>query len=271
MMTRPPELPANRHDAQLQLLFSEARAPDSGPIIVLPGPAGSGMDAIARSLAGSIESGRWRLLAAPDSDADVIAQRDWHRDLWLAMPAAECDSVALVTGASAGYLAAVLGDGARTVVFVRDPVSALEATGEALPKLQAMEDLAETPAEDAPARLLRVANPQSRALLAPWHDPSKLTVSPGPPSDADRWREALFGDVLPHLDANALEHAPRVARELAQLLGGRPKPVVQAAKAVLDEVPGALEDSPRTDMLLRLNWLDAELYAHCLRPSGQPA
>ena len=52
-------------------------------------------------------------------------------------------------------------------------------------------------------------------------------------------------------------------------LGGRPKPVVQAAKAVIDGEVLAPEDPAQADLLLGLNWLDAELYDRCAGRSGQ--
>jgi hypothetical protein len=253
----------------LEFLVRQAGERDANPIVLLPQAPGSGVDAIARSLVQNLDGGHWRLLPAPGEDTDVLAQRAWHRDAWLAMSAADRDSVALVTGATAGYLGPVLADAARTVVLVRDPLAAASLTGEPVPKPRALERIAETPADEIPERLRRIANPQSRALLAPWHDPAGLLVSLGPPSDADRWRDALFGDVLPHLDASAIEQAPSVARELVGSLGGRAKPVVQAAKAVADgEVP-VPEDPAHADLLRRFNWLDAELYDRCAGPGGQ--
>jgi hypothetical protein len=260
--------PSDDHTV-LELLLTERDAQRQAPIVLLPQAPASGADAIARSLADSLELGRWRLFPAPDLGGDVVALRAWHRDLWAAMPTADRDSVALVTGVTAGYLAPVLADGARTTALVREPLAAVGMTGETLPKRRALERLAETPVDEIPSRLRRIANPQSRALLAPWHDPAELIVSAGPPDDADRWRDALFGDVLPNLDAATVEQAPEVARALVRSLGGRPKPVVQAAKAVADggvEVP---EDPEYAELLLGLNWLDAELYARCVRPSGQ--
>lgn len=258
------------HDrATLEFLLTERHDDHPGSIVLLPQAPGSGAETIARSLAESLDQGHWRLLPVPGLGADVVAQRAWHRDLWVAMPAADRNSVALATGMTAGYLAPVLADAARTVVLVREPLAALGVTGEVLPKRRALERLAETPVADIPARLQRIANPQSRALLAPWHDPAELIVSPGPPSDADRWRDALFGDVLPHLDATAIEQAPDVARALVRSLGGRPKPVVQAAKAIVDDEVDAPEDPEYAELLLGLNWLDAELYDRCVGPSGQ--
>jgi hypothetical protein len=259
-------LPEHLNTTSLRFLLSEA---DSEGVVLLPISPGSGVEGIARSLVASAE-GSWRLVPAPNLGTDVLAQRAWHRDLWLAMSSADRDSVAAVIGGTAGYLAPVLASAARTVVFVREPLAAIGMIGEALPKRRALERLEATAGPDAPARLLRVANPQSRALLSPWHDPSGLMVSPGPPSDADRWREALFGDVLPNLDAWAIEQAPDVARELARLLGGRPKAVAQATKAAIDGDAAGPEDSAHAELLLRLNWLDAELHERCLGASGQP-
>jgi hypothetical protein len=263
-------LPERLNPTSLRFLLTETGQPGSEGVVVLPVPPGSGAEAIAQSLIASVAEGLWRLVPAPNLGTDVIAQRAWHRDLWFAMASADRDSVAAVIGGTAGYLAPVLADSARTVVFVREPLAAIGLVGDAMPKRRALERLKATAAGEAPQRLLRVANPQSRALLAPWHDPSELMVSPGPPTDAERWREALFGDVLPNLDAWAIEQAPDVARELARLLGGRPKAVAQATKTAADGAAHGLEDSAHAELLLRLNWLDAELHERCLGTNSQP-
>jgi hypothetical protein len=262
-------MPASSDHTALELLFRRASERTPRPIVLLPQVPRSGADAIARSLLESRDDGHRRLLPAPSLDADVLTQRAWHRDAWLAMPAAERDSVVLVTGATAGYLGPVLADAARTVVLVREPLAAVGPTGEAPPKRHGLERLAGSAFDELPARLRGIANPQSRALLAPWHDPAELSVSLGPPSDADRWRDALFGDVLPHVDASAVEQAPSVARALAGSLGARPKPVVQAAKAVLEGQSHFSEDPAVAELLLRFNWLDAELYNRCVNPRSR--
>jgi hypothetical protein len=253
----------------LQLLVSGAGDRNAEPIILLPEAPGSGANAIARSLVESRDGGHTRLLPAPSLDADVRAQRAWHRDAWLAMPAVERDAVVLVTGPTAGYLGPVLADAARTVVLVCEPRAAAGLTGDVPTKRHTLERLAESAVDDLPARLHGIANPQSRRLLAPWHDPAELIVGPGPPSDADRWRDALFGDVLPHVDASPVEEAPRVARALAGSVGARPKPVVQAARAVLEGQSHFSEDPDVAELLLRFNWLDAELYDRCVNPRSQ--
>lgn len=258
---------AGHHTLELLLIDSNGRPP--APIVLLPHAPASGVDVIARSLTESLERGRRRLLPVPDLEGHVAAERNWHRDLWMAMRPADRDAVALATGATAAYLAPVLADGARTTVLVREPLAAVAIIGESLPKRRALERMSETPVDEIPTRIQRVANPQSRALLAPWHDPAELIASLGPPDDADRWREALFGDVFPRLDAAPVERAPDVARDLVRALGGRPKPVVQAAKAVVDEAVAIPEDPEYADLLLALNWLDAELYARCAARSGE--
>jgi len=261
-------VPASPSDTTLKFLLLDEGRSDANPMVLLPLPLGSGTDAIAQGLVSSVEHGSWRLIPSPGLDADVGAQRAWHRDLWLAMPSAERESVAALVGVTAAYLAPVLDDSARTVVFVREPLAALAEIGETLPKKRSLESLEQT-AADAPARLLRIANPQSRALLAPWHDPSELIVSQGPPPDADRWREALFADVLPNLEASVVENAPGIARELAEVLGGRPKQAVQAAKAAVRTESRAVDDASHAELLLGLNWLDSELYAQCAQPVDQ--
>jgi hypothetical protein len=262
-------MPTNPDHTPLELLFRQATERNSEPIVLLPQTPGSGADAIARSLVESRDDGQRRLLPAPSLGAGVPAQRAWHRDAWLAMPALERDSVVLVTGATAGYLAPVLADAARTVVLVHEPLAAAALTGETAPRRRALERFAESSVDDLPVRLHGIANPQSRGLLAPWHDPTELIVGPGPPSDADRWRDALFGDVLPHVDASAIEEAPSVARDLAGLLGARAKPVVQAAKAVLAGQSRFSGDPAVAELLLRFNWLDAELYDRCANPRSR--
>jgi hypothetical protein len=236
----------------LELLLRRER--DLDRVVLFPQARGSGAEALARALVETIDDAHLRLLPAPGPDADPVTQRAWHRDAWLALPAADRDAVALVTGVTAAFLGPVLHDSARTIVLVRDPLSAVRRIG-------ALEGLPETPPDEVPARMRLIANPQSRALLAPWHDPEALAVSLGPPGDAERWREALFDDVLPRVDITAMEQAPRVVRELARGLGGRPKQAVQAAKAVANDAGG--EDLDVADLLLGLNWLDAELYERC--------
>jgi hypothetical protein len=270
MMTAETELPPIPNATPLRFLLSEFGQPGSDRVLLLPLPPGSGAEAIARPLIASVERGSWRLIPSPSPEADVLTQRAWHRDLWLAMPSADRDSVAAVIGASAAYLAPVLSGSGRTVVFVREPLAALALIGETVPKKRVLDQLEETSAADAPARLLRMANPQSRALLAPWHDPSELVISQGPPSDADRWREALFEDVLPNLEASAIDQASSLARELALLIGGRQKAVVQAARAAAGADGAVVENLTHAELLLGLNWLDSELYERCRGPVGQP-
>ena len=44
-------------------------------------------------------------------------------------------------------------------------------------------------------------------------------------------------------------------------------PVVRAAKAVVDGAVASPRDPVQAELLLRLNWLDAELYDHCVGPT----
>ena len=176
----------------LELLIRQPGERRENTVVLLPQAPGSGADVIARSLADSLDEGHWRLLPAPSTEAGVLVQRAWHRDAWLAMPTSEQGSVALVTGPTAAYLAPVLADAARTVVLVRGPLAAVGMTDEPLPERSALERLTKAPASDIPPALGRIANPQSRALLAPWHDPSELVVSPGPP---ERRRSVARGAV----------------------------------------------------------------------------
>jgi hypothetical protein len=89
-------------------------------------------------------------------------------------------------------------------------------------------------------------------------------VGLGAPDDGDRWRELLFGEVLPRVEAIPVERAAHASRELARELGGRPKPVVQAATAIAEDAAGTAEDPALAGLLLRLNWLDKELHDRCV-------
>ena len=250
-------------DTTLHLLLRDAERGDGEPIVLFPEIPGAAVEPVSRSLLDAAHGGHRLLLPAPGPDTAVDHRRAWHLDMWRALPKADRDAVVFVTGSTALYLAPVLADGARTVAMVRKPLAAVASAADGLPKRRTLERVADSPAGEIPARVRRIANPQSRALLAPWHDPDEMAAGAGPPADAERWREALFGEVLPRLEAAAVEEAPAVAQRLAAGLGARQRGVGRAAKKVADNSRRGPEDAGLAELLLRFNWLDAELYERC--------
>src|SRR5204862_385311 len=79
-------------------------------------------------------------------------------------------------------------------------------------------DEEETASRPAPTRPGRLANPQSRALRAPWHDPAEQAMSNGPPGEADRWAHALLPDAVPRVDTSGASRSAR-ACSLAEHAG----------------------------------------------------
>lgn len=255
-------MPTSPPDTTLQLLLGDAERGDGERIVLFPEIPEAAVEPISRSLLDAARGGRRLLLPAPGPDAAVDTQRAWHLDTWRALARADRDAVVFVAGMTAAYLAPVLADAAQTVAIIREPLDAVASALDRLPKRRTLERLADSPPGALPAWARPIVNPQSRALLAPWHDPEEM-LSAGPPADAEHWREALFGEVLPRLEAATVEDAPVVAHGLAARLGAKPKPVVQAANAAAGGTPRAPDDAELADLLLRFNWLDAELYERC--------
>jgi hypothetical protein len=257
----------------LELVFAPPSRARTGPVVLLPQATGAGADRFARAIVGSFAHGWRRLVPAPPLDAGVSEQRAWHRDLWLAMAETDRRAVALIMGPTAAHLAPFLEDAARTLALVVDPLEALRAQDPAeLPRKRTLERLGSPDVPRAPERVRHVANQQSRALLAPWYDTGDLAVSAGVPPDGDRWRVALFEDVLSRVGAVAVEQASDLARELAELVGAPPKPLVRAARSMRERVDGeGLDDEDLAELLRRVNWLDAELHERCgARAAHQP-
>lgn len=256
------------HTVLEMILLRDGGGGAQAPMVLIAQTLGPSADSFGRVIAANLERGERRMLPAPRLDLERGAQQAWHQDLWLAMSAADRRAAILATGPTALHLAPVLAGDARTVAVVHPPLDAVRIAAGGLPKRRALERLAQASPGDIPARARRLANPQSRALLAPWHDTSALSVGPRPPVDADRWREALFGDVLPQITATAVERAHELAGELAAALGAKSKPVIQAVQAAAREEAGVAVDPDHEELLLGFNWLDAELYDHCIAADG---
>ncbi len=247
--------------APLQLVLSEPTA-SPRPILVFPHLPGTGADTLTAALLDSMPGGRRRLLPAPAPGASDSALRAWHSDAWMALSEGAQDSVVLAAGPTAAYLAAALGEGADTIALLREPLAALLTEhGARLPKRRALEALGHEAGDPKSERLRSWSNPQSRALLRPWHDTERMQVTAGPPEDADHWRELLFGDVLSRVET-AIDPVA-VARTLAVRLGSPPKRAVREATALVQSSP-VVRTVANATSILSLAWLDAELYDRCL-------
>jgi hypothetical protein len=252
----------NEH-ATIELLFAGGPDVEPRPTIIFPHLPGSGAAGVAHALVSTVGDGRRQLVPAPPVDVGQEEHRAWHRDLWYAMSAVQREKLTLATGPTALFLAPTMAEEGRAIVLVREPLAAAHAIGKALPKPRLVSGLASTPLAEAPSRLRRFANPQSRALMAPWHDTAQLAVSDGPPDDADHWREALFEEVLPRVQVVPSERAASVTDDLIDLVGARRKPVMHAVRAIAT-VHEPDDEAAKREALRRLSWLDAELHAHIL-------
>jgi hypothetical protein len=249
----------------LQLVFAEpsVRGPDR--TLIVPQLPGTGADRLVSAVFDAT-SGRRRLLPAPPPDAPPSQLRAWHRDAWLALGETVASTLLVATGPTAAHLAPALGDRALTVALVREPLAVLGAMDPGgVPVKRIRAALA---GEEPPAVLRRWSNPQSRALLAPWHDADDLAPGAGPPEDAERWRELLFGDVLSRVTVTS--DAEAFARRVGVTLGSARKRAVRIAAALADDGPRVRGDPGEVEMLRSVSWLDAELYERA-SGSGLPA
>jgi hypothetical protein len=254
-------MPTRQSAGALELLLAES-SPGAGRIVVLPQLPGAGVESLVGSLLQAVP-GRRLLLPAPSPDGPAPRLREWHEDAWMALSDDTRSSVAVATGPTAAYLAPALGALGETVVVVREPLEALEAAQpKGVPMKRILSSLAGHEGGGSPGSLQPWSNPQSRALLGPWHDTEALAVTSGPPDDADRWRELLFDDVLSRVAVT--ENAAAFARRVAEALGSARKRAVRIAAALAEERPQGPRMDPAHDELLRsMSWLDVELYERC--------
>jgi hypothetical protein len=252
-------------DGTLQLVFADPSVSASGRTLIVPQLPGTGADRLVSAVFDATRRRR-RLLPAPPPDAPPPQLRAWHRDAWLALGETAASTLLVATGPTAAHLAPVLGDRALTVALVREPLAvlgAVDAGGVPVKRIGA------ALAGEEPAEVLRRwSNPQSRALLAPWHDTDDLALGVGPPEDAERWRELLFGDVLSRVTVTA--DAEAFARRVGATLGSARKRAVRIAAALAEDGPAVRRDPGQDEMLRSVSWLDAELYERA-SGSGLPA
>jgi hypothetical protein len=222
--------------------------------VVIADTPGSNSAAVAGALTACAVSCRRLVFFAPPQTASREAISRWHRDLWSTVSPSDRRRILLVAGDTAQYLAPLIGDETRIVAFVDEPVEASLALGLKSRQL-------EEAVQNNGRRTRRIAyqlNAQSRALLGPWHDTDGFPVSDGPPGDADRWREALFGDVLTRVAAVPAEAAVERAGSIAKSLKWMDKQVARYLRTVGE--PRALKLSePTREHVASFCWLDGEL------------
>jgi hypothetical protein len=259
---KPRDTKSHPSTSALELVLSEPPGAEPRGILVFPHLPGVGADDLTAAVLDSMPGGCRRMLPAPPLGASDSVLRAWHRDAWMAASEQTHGSIVLATGPTAAYLAAAVGDAAETLALVREPLAVLPAADPAgPPKRRLLQALVDEPGGVPGERLRPWSNPQSRALLGPWHDTHEMEVTAGPPADADRWREMLFEDVLTRV---AVTHDPlAAARTLADRLGSRRKRAVRAATALAAPSP-ARPDAAEDERLVSLAWLDTELYERCL-------
>jgi hypothetical protein len=102
-------------------------------------------------------------------------------------------------------------------------------------------------------------NYQARSLLAPFCDTFELPLTPGPPEDADLWRQRLFAVVDEHYTVGVTEQMGRSLRLFSELFGW------EFAREPHDKRnphrPPVAELAPDLrETIAACNWLDAELH-----------
>lgn len=246
----------------MELLLLEGTR--SGPPVLVSQLAPTSLDPVAAALLEAAPPGRRRVLPGPGPDASTPVVRDWHRDAWIAMPASERESVAVVAGPGVASLAPLV-EGAKVVATMREPleaVSALASDGKALPNRRALAALRDERGRLPKAQMRLFSNPQARTLLLATAAPD-LPVTLGPPEDADRWRRLLFEEAMPRVQPIFVDGLSDVAADLAAQLGYPPGHRARAGEIagrieVQDERPSI--DPDRAELIEELNWLDQELF-----------
>jgi len=239
----------------IELLFRPG-PPSSEPIPLLPELPGVDLTKLTATLL-SNAGGYWRAFPEPAPGTRV---REWYADLWQALRPDEQASLVMAAGSGAIWLAPILGDRSEIFAVVREPLQALVAIDSAnVPKQSQLQRLGAA-GENARMDALRpFANPQARALLAPWIETDELPVSFGPPPDADTWRALLFEQQVPKRQFTRRTELGPVAHQLARRVGCSRKLVAEiGTERVSGRRPAGR--SRRHQLLLDLNWLDAELH-----------
>lgn len=230
--------------------------------IVVPQLPGTRVDRVVGAALESVTSGRRVLLPAPPPDASWVDPRDWHADAWHSLSDDERSRIALATGPTAAFIAQLLGAGAELLVSATDPITAVGSLPVPVPRLHSAPDQL---ADGKVAALRQISNPQSRALLSPWHRTDELPLLRGDAGETDRWL-GLLDEVLARMTTFAPDELGKLAEQLTSRLRCSPK---LATKAAGEATRAASSFKPpssvrrQQDAVLALNWLDAELFARC--------
>lgn len=198
----------------------------------------------------------------------------WHREWYERLDADRRARLSCVMSHYAGYLLPALDRRAEALVVVREPVDRVlsfywekrrNATRRKEPGtgFNLMEKVYETPPQGRPPQAWpQFFNWQSRCLLSVSHDISELPASPGPPPDADLWRERVRELVEGTFYVGVQDRFPEFVELVGLRLGWESREV--PLKGVNKDRP-PLEDSSAElrETIAERNWLDVELYRLC--------
>jgi hypothetical protein len=192
----------------------------------------------------------------------------WFRDWYDALGDERRARLCCVMSHLAGYLLPALDRPVDALVLVREPVDRTLSYYHAKQRRRASRSfrpLEEIYADAAQDRLSlerdhweQFFNWQSRCLLSIYHDVTSLSVSSGPPADAEVWRERLRDMVNRVFVVGVQDLFADYVDLLAERFGWRafvPRSKVNPERPPASEVPPELRET-----ILAWNWLDAELY-----------
>ena len=197
--------------------------------------------------------------------------RRWYRDWYLAMDPDRQARLCCLMSHSAGYLLPTLDRPVETLVLVREPVDRVLSfyhekrrnflrgrdQGSAFNLLEAAYS---PPGEKGPPQAWpQFFNWQSRSLLSVHHDISTLPTTPGPPPEADLWRERLRelvdGVFLIGIQDRFADFVAWLGRRYRWTTPFVPRSGVNRHRPPLRETPAEVREQ-----ILAYNWLDTELY-----------
>jgi len=173
----------------------------------------------------------------------------WYRGL-----GDEAGSVRCVVGDDANHLLPLAAGPARGLGLVRDPVDYVVAYHRAAVRPVPLKALLAEPETAGDA----YCNPQSRALLAPYFDVTALARTPGPPPDADVWRQRLHEAVDAHYTLGSVEdiiaYNELLNRKFAWWSAALTRRDPRLAAA------GEYVSAATAELVRSANWLDQELH-----------